>query len=112
MAQLFNEQRNLLSKSALDLRWNCVELTGKLGAAGDAHGARGACRLARFELLDARSAGNPATSQAPLALSLYSFVESLKRVFVRPVKTACFEVIDSFPKPGLQVSIYQGLGAQ
>ena len=67
----------------------------------------GACRLARFEPLDARSAGNPATSQAPLALSLYSFVESLKRVFVRPVKTACFEVIDSFPKPGVQVSIYQ-----
>lgn len=31
---------------------------------------------------------------------------------MRPVKTACFEVIDSFPKPGLQVSIYQGLGAQ
>jgi hypothetical protein len=31
MAQVFNEQKNLLSKSALDLRWNCVELAGKIG---------------------------------------------------------------------------------
>ena len=41
MAQVFNEQRNLLSKSALDLRWNCVELAGKIGTVDDAHRARG-----------------------------------------------------------------------
>lgn len=68
--------------------------------------------LARFAPLDARSARNPAISQASPALSLYSFVESLNRVFVRPVKTACFKVVEAFCKTGLQVSIYQDLRAQ
>jgi hypothetical protein len=111
MAQVFNEQGNLLAEGALDFDWSCVELAGERGAVDDAHQAWD-WRLARFAPLDARSALNTSISQASLALSLYSFVESLKRVFVRPVKTACFEVIDSFRKPGLQVSIYQGLGSQ
>jgi hypothetical protein len=43
MAQVFNEQGNLLSEGALDLGWSCVEPAGKLGAVDDAHQARG-CR--------------------------------------------------------------------
>ena len=43
MAQVFNEQGNLLSEGALDLGWSCVEPAGELGAVDDAHQARG-CR--------------------------------------------------------------------